>query len=397
MKPAASQGYSRLVRIAVVIHEFPPIGGGAATAAACAARALAEGGHRVMVVTAGGRNLPATDALDGVQVERLASLRLRALAPSKLELLSFCASALVSLERRIRRFAADGVLAYFAVPAGAIAVRVARNLKIPIVVSLRGSDVPGFSGGRLDGPLGRVAHPVIRRTLSRADVVAPNSEALRALALAFMPEIAPRIAVVPNGIESSLIAAEPAASGGPEIALVQVGQLIARKRVAATIDAVARLRASGVPVRLTVVGDGPLRGELERDVRDRDLGAHVELTGHRTRAEVLALLPRHDLFVMTSSAEGMSNALVEAMARGLPIVTTRNGSHDVVERAGCGRVLPVDDGAALVASLRELAGSAALRAELARAGIAHARTLTWTACAARFAELLASARGHRPA
>jgi glycosyltransferase involved in cell wall biosynthesis len=224
--------------------------------------------------------------------------------------------------------------------------------------------------------------------------VAPNSDALRSLALAFMPEIAPRLRVVPNGIEEEAVAAAPACSGADELRWIQVGQLIGRKRVAATIESLAVLRGRGGRARLTIVGEGPLRRDLELLARERGVADEVEFLGHRPRTAVMELLRKHDVFIMTSAAEGMSNALLEAMACGLPIVTTRNGSHDLVEQAGCGRVTPVDEGDALTAALAELAASESLRDQLARAGLAHARTLTWTACARQFVDLLGQARSH---
>ncbi len=370
------------MRIAIAIHEYPPIGGGASTAAAQTARALAAAGHDVLVVTAGVPGQPRDEHVDGVTIARLPNLRQTLLAPSVVELLSFCAGAALLLERRLRAFRAEGVIAYFAVPVGPFAVQAARRLDIPVVVSLRGSDVPGFKNGRLEG-LGAIARPVIRWTLGRATAVAPNSAVLRDLALAFHPEIASKTVIVPNGIEAESIARAPAGAGGGPLKLIQVGQLIARKRVGVTLEALA-----GLDAELTVIGDGPLRGELEARARALDVASRVTFTGHLPRAEILSRLRAHDLFVMTSAAEGMSNALVEALAAGLPIVTTPNGSHDVVEDAGAGVVVPVDDPGALRAAIAELAASPARRAALAEAGLAHARGLTWDATAQGFARLL---------
>ncbi len=370
------------MKIAIAIHEYPPVGGGASTAAAQTARALAAEGHEVLVVTAGGRGLPAEERTGTVTVRRLPGLRTSRLVPGSVELLSFCASAALSLEGQLRRFGAEAVIAYFAAPVGPFAVRAARRLRIPVVVSLRGSDVPGFQHGRLEGRIGAIARPVIRWTLARADAVAPNSEVLRSLALAFMPEIEAKTTVVANGIEEESIAAVPASSGGRTLRLVQVGQLIERKRVDVTIDALARIPDA----TLTVIGDGPLREALE--ARARPLGDRVTFTGHLPRAEILARLRAHDVFVMTSVAEGMSNALVEAMAAGLPIVVAPNGSHDVVERAGAGLVVPAGDPATLATALAVLAADPARRAAYARAALAHVRTLTWRGTALGFLALV---------
>ncbi|MBT8492680.1 MAG: glycosyltransferase, partial [Deltaproteobacteria bacterium] len=106
------------MKIAIVIHEYPPYGGGASTAARATARALVELGHQVAVLTAGHSLRVERELDDGVIVIRLPSLRLRNLAPSALELMSFAFGASTLLKGCIRDFGADGILAYFAVPSG---------------------------------------------------------------------------------------------------------------------------------------------------------------------------------------------------------------------------------------------------------------------------------------
>lgn len=379
------------MRIAIVIHEYPPLGGGAATAARATARALAADGHPVMVVTSAAAGEPRSARLDGVEVRRLPALRLRTLAPSHVELLSFCASAAVRLTSELRDFRAEGILAYFAVPAGPFAVRAGHSLGVPVVVSLRGSDVPGFPGGRLEGRLGAIARPVLRRALARATVVAPNSEGLRALALAFMPSIAPRTIVVPNGVDEELVARAPAGSHRGVFEIIQVGQLIERKRVHLALESLRSVRDAGVDARLTIVGDGPLRGDLAARADTLGIAPSVELAGHLAREAIPARLRTSDVFLMTSEGEGMSNALVEAMAAGLPIVTTRSGSEDVVERAGCGLVVtaaPAD----IAGAIRSLAADPGRRRDLAAAGLEWAGRHTWRETARAFVELLAATR-----
>ena len=375
------------MKIAIVIHEYPPIGGGAATAAKATAKAMVELGHEVLVITAGGRGLGVSESHDGVRVERLPSIRLRDLAPSAVELLSFCASARVLLRRRLRQFAADGVLVYFAVPAGAFAVPAARALGIPVIVSLRGSDVPGFADGRLDGPLGRLVHPIIKRTLRRASAVSPNSQVLEDLMARLMPELAGAMRQVRNGVDRSLIASHTARSLGDELVIVQLGQLIRRKRVSMVLRAVASLAKKGLGVRFLVIGDGPLRTELEGEAASLGIAALVRFAGRMPRTDVPAALRSSDVFAMASAAEGMSNAVMEAMAAGLAIVTTRNGSDDIVTRADAGLVVDVDDEAAFQSRLEELCTQPQLREQLAQNGLEYASTMTWERCASRYIEL----------
>jgi glycosyltransferase involved in cell wall biosynthesis len=113
----------------------------------------------------------------------------------------------------------------------------------------------------------------------------------------------------------------------PELRLVIVGTLDARKNVGEAIDAVAATEG----VALTVVGDGPERRELESAVRARD--AAVEFLG--LRADVPDLLRAHDALIMTSRYEGFGLVAAEAMASGLPVLAPRlPGLADVVGDAG---------------------------------------------------------------
>lgn len=342
------------------------------------------------MVTGAAPREPARHREGRVQVRRLPALRLRALAPSQAELLSFCATAAVRLGRELEAFRADGVIAYFAVPAGPFAVRAARKLDVPVLVSLRGSDVPGFPGGRLEGRLGLMTRPIVRRTLDAASVVAPNSVALRDLALRFAPEVAPKTIIVPNGIDAATIASRPAGAGSRTLEIIQVGQLIERKRVDLAIKAMLELGREGVDARLTLVGDGPLRERLVESVRQHGLADRVIFGGLLAREQVTARLRSSDLYLSTSEGEGMSNALLEATAAGLPVVTTRSGSHDVVEQAGNGLVV-ASTPVAVAAALGALARDAEARRSRAEAGLAWAHRHTWAETARSFVELLVSA------
>jgi glycosyltransferase involved in cell wall biosynthesis len=133
-----------------------------------------------------------------------------------------------------------------------------------------------------------------------------------------------------------------------------VARLVPVKRHADLIEAFALVADSVPEARLVLIGDGPLRAELQAQVALTGLGERVHLLGERRDIE--ALLPLLDTFVLASETEGMSNALLEAMACGLPTVATAvGGNPEVVEPEVTGFLVPPRAPDALAFALHALA------------------------------------------
>jgi glycosyltransferase involved in cell wall biosynthesis len=151
--------------------------------------------------------------------------------------------------------------------------------------------------------------------------------------------------------------------------------LVVKKGHADLLHAVARARANGVDVRCTLAGDGELRGELERLIELLALRDAVVLRGHVGHDALLDEIRagRYDAMALTSLElpgglmEGIPVALMEAMALGLPVITTATGSITELVDERCGRVVAQGDVEAIAAALTELASDQGLRARLARA------------------------------
>jgi glycosyltransferase involved in cell wall biosynthesis len=135
--------------------------------------------------------------------------------------------------------------------------------------------------------------------------------------------------------------------------LICTGQLIARKRVDLFLRIVADLRTACPHLRAAILGDGPLRGDLERLANSLGIEQHVDFLGFREDAE--RYYNRAKVFVLTSSAEGLSLAMLEAMACGLPAVVPAVGDlQDVVRNGVTGYLIDADDQNAFVSALRNL-------------------------------------------
>ena len=131
-----------------------------------------------------------------------------------------------------------------------------------------------------------------------------------------------------------------------------VGRLVDTKRVCDLVEATIRVREKDRRLRLVIVGDGPERPALERQVAGANLQDDVQFLG--TRHDVVSLLRSADMFVFPSEMEGLSNAVIEASLAGLPIVGCDiGGVHDVVTSGRECQLVPTRDPQAMAAAMCE--------------------------------------------
>ncbi|MBP6786914.1 MAG: glycosyltransferase family 4 protein [Candidatus Promineofilum sp.] len=151
--------------------------------------------------------------------------------------------------------------------------------------------------------------------------------------------------------------------------LVSTGSILWRKGYEYALLAVRALLDRGVPTRFDIVGDGPEAQRLLYTIDDLALQEHVVWHGRRPPGEVLNLLQAADAFLLTSLSEGISNAVLEAMACGLPVVTTDvDGMSEAVTDGVEGFLVPPRDPAATADALAALAALPALRRTMGAAG-----------------------------
>jgi glycosyltransferase involved in cell wall biosynthesis len=138
------------------------------------------------------------------------------------------------------------------------------------------------------------------------------------------------------------------------------------------VAGVAALAPEGRPVRLLIVGDGPLRPELETLSADLGLGERAVFAGLKAGPEVARLLGCMDVFVLPSHREALPIALLEAMSVGLPVVATNvGGIPEIIEDGANGLLVAPAEPSALQRSLERLFAGSELRSDLGRAARAH--------------------------
>jgi colanic acid/amylovoran biosynthesis glycosyltransferase len=257
-----------------------------------------------------------------------------------------------------------------------------RRTRVPALVSGYGYDVSSFPR-RLHGLGKRYLRPVF----AEVDMFLAMSEDMRTdLCELGCPE--DRIRVHYHGIDTERFAC-PGRSYGADtgVTVLSVGRLTEVKGQDRLIDAAALVRRrTKVPFRVVLVGDGPLRPRIEERIRQARMGDHVTVVGHVQHQSdgLVAHYRAADLFVLPSATagdrkEGIPGSLVEAMAAGLPVVSTRHAGIPSVVDDGAEGVL-VDEGplargdiGALADAIEALVVDAGLRARLGVAAADRAR------------------------
>ena len=217
--------------------------------------------------------------------------------------------------------------------------------------------------------------PRFRRLLyRRADVLTANTTGV-------MDSLVPlfqarQLALLPNPLPMPVVPVS-VGSAGDRQGFVSVARLVPQKGIDVLIRALAQTTGAARDWTLNLVGDGPEREALQRQVQQAGLQEQVQFLGFRSDPQTFLL--QAGVFVLPSRFEGMPNALLEAMAAGLAVVVTdaSPGPLEVVVDGVSGLVVPSDEPAALADALDRLAAQPQLRERLGAAAREALRQSDW--------------------
>lgn len=330
------------------------------------AQELERGGHTSIVAARAGEPL--------ANRARAAGLTVVPCAPtSELDPI-----AALRLRRAIRRERIDVVHAHTA-HAVALAALATLGTRVPLVVSRR-----------VDFHLRR--NLGTRWKYGRAAMIIAISDAV-ARVLRESGVAAERIAVVPDGVDLLRQVVPASAHELADLGIrpgapltVQVSQLVGHKDPVNFVRAVGRARANVPGIQALLVGDGPLREEVEAEVAALGLQDAVVVAGYRTDAD--ALLAAADVAVLSSREEGMGSVLLDALAFGVPVAATRAGGiPEIVADGETGLLADVADPAALGDAIARVLTDRTLRERMRTAARERARHFSMERTAALTAEI----------
>jgi colanic acid/amylovoran biosynthesis glycosyltransferase len=242
------------------------------------------------------------------------------------------------------------------------------DLNCPVVVSCRGSQINVTSVASPDSIRPAIAAG-LRATFQRAAAIHCVSEAIKLEAMRYGLDPGKARVIRPAVDLDLFLPSEPCGSHNGTFHVVTTGSLVWVKGYEYALQSIRHLVDRGIAAEFHLIGDGPERQRTLYTIHDLGLEGRVHLHGRLKPGEVRDQLRKSDAFLLSSLSEGISNAVLEAMACGLPIVTTDcGGMREAVTDGEEGFVVPVRDPVAISDALEKLALNPCLRRQMGQHG-----------------------------
>ena len=341
--------------IVMLINEFTPISGGTEKQAERLAAFMAKNGKKVWVITRRFPGLAAKEEYQGFTIIRPPSF-----GPGKLKTFSFVLGSLWHLWQLRKEY--EILHAHMLFGAAFSALLTGKLLKKGTLVKLGSSGETGEIAVSRRSSRGRVRLALLRRWADRV-VVLDKKMYVEAVSVGIP---AKKITRISNGIDAAQFVLEKSKKNAEKVEILFIGRFVPEKSLPTLLNAYQKALQICPSLHLTLVGDGVEREALENLAEE--LGVTQEITFAGKQSDVRPYLAAADIFVLPSKTEGMSNALLEGMAAGLPCLATPVGATPrVLENGKHGMLLPVGDVDAWAQALADLGRNPQKRVALGKA------------------------------
>ena len=370
-------------------YEYPPLGGGAANATAYILKEYSKiPDLSVDLVTSSIDSEYHLEKMgENISIHRLpigkneSNLHFQ----SQKDLLTYSRKAYFFAEKLISENKYDLSHSFFTTPCGFISLILKWQYKIPFVVSLRGSDVPGYSDRFT--MLYKFITPLVRLIWSNANAVIANSEGLKSLAL--LTNKKQKIGVIYNGTDIHDFRPDAQKKSADKFIITPgASRITKRKGLKYLIRAIDELAPKYPNLYLKIMGEGNEKENLELMVRKLGIEKNVEFLGRIPREKTTPYYQEANLFVLPSLNEGMSNAMLEALASGLPLIATdTGGSKELVRDGENGFIVKTKDDQDLAEKIEKLINDKELCEKMGTASRKLAENMSWEKVAKEYFEI----------
>lgn len=357
------------MKLLCLSYEYPPLGGGGGVVAKGLAEALVEAGHELNLVTSGMRDLPAREIIGGVDIHRVNCLRRHRHYTTTLELITQIYPSFRDALGLIRRKRYDLIHTHFIYPTGLVAYLLNKVTGMPYIITVHGSDVPGFNPDRF-----QLAHKLTNWlwqaiVKNSVGLICPSNN-IKKLVRLYSDH---PVTIISNGIT---VKTAPVTVKKNQILVVS--RLFKRKGVQFLINAI---RDMDTDWKILIVGDGPYLKTLKtlaKGVRPK-----VEFMGYVQGQPLQDLYNSSKIFVFPSLRENFPIVLLEAMEAGCAVIASDIDScREVIGDAGM--TTPAASVRHLKDTLTQLMGNEAEIRHLRELALNRVREFDWPTVAQKY-------------
>ena len=372
------------MKILFLNYEYPPLGGGAGNATYYILKEFSKIPDLKVDLVTSSLNESRIEKISGnvtihyLDIGKKGNLHFQ----TNFNLLAYSWKAYFYCKKLIKKEKFDLTLAFFGIPCGYIAMK----LGLPYIVSLRGSDVP-FYNERFKWPDRLVFRRLSRIIWSKAKYVVALSNDL--VQLARETSETQKISVIYNGINVEEFHPDVEKNNQEKtFNILFIGRLIARKGLIYLLEALQQITVKYPQVKLLVAGDGPMKMEYENYVKSNRLDEKVEFLGIVEHKFIPELCQKAHVFVLPSLNEALGNVTQEALASGLPLITTRTGAAELID--GNGFVVEKKSSQEIAEALKKILEDENLRKSFSARSRELAEGMSWENTANKYYNLFKS-------
>ncbi|MHC4292756.1 MAG: glycosyltransferase family 4 protein [Planctomycetota bacterium] len=316
-----------MLKILMLNHEFPPVGGGASPVTFQLCKYLVLAGYKVDVVTMHFGDLPRFETVEGFDVYRTPAIRKRPNICHTHEMATYLPGAIKKVLSLVKRNQYDIIHCHFIVPGGPLAWLSAKLTKTPYIITAHGSDIPGYNPDRFTLQH-KFTKPLLKGICKNSRKIVCPSIYLKDLIIENIGNY--DITHIPNGIDLETFKLD--LTKPKNNIILATGRLLKRKGFQTLIKAVHDIN---MPFEVHIAGDGPYRQFLEQLAENSKTKIVFHGWLEQGSEELLNLYEKALVYVLVSQRENASISLLEGMAAKCVMITTnQTGCPETVGDAG---------------------------------------------------------------
>ena len=332
-------------------NEFPPLGGGTGTVNLELFNIFKKNHNlQIDLVTSSFQKKKEIEQFsENIQIIKLPVRKKDIHHASNLELIIYAFKATVLARKLHKQNNYDLIFVWSTVPAGLPAIFLKKFKNIPYVVRVGGSDIPGFE--QRYSVVYKIITPFIKKVWINAKIIIAKCKTEKKMISAINPNL--KISIINNGIDTDVFFPKDK-EPKEQLKIICSARLIKRKGQETLINAISILKEKGIFPIIDFVGDGDAKEEYIQLAKFKGVFEQTKFLSYVPRKNMPKLYQNADIFILPSFNEGMSNALLEAMSCGLPVVVTNVGGTEELVNNSNGYVFTAGNINELVKILEEL-------------------------------------------